>query len=124
PVAQLLAGLEERDVLFGDRDAVAGARVAAEAGIAALDRERAKAAQLDPVAAGEGGGDLVEDRVDDHLDIALVKVRIGLRKLLNEFRFCHSGGPCTCSKSTVPNPPPSVKAGHRPPVHTGGYATV
>src|SRR5205823_6030856 len=64
-VAQLLAGLEERDVLLRDRDAVASARVAADAGVAALHRERAETAQLDPVAACQRGGDLVENGVDD-----------------------------------------------------------
>src|SRR5690242_10652949 len=75
PVAQLLAGLEERHVLFGDFDAVAGPRVAADPGVAALDRKRAKAAQFDAVAARQGGGDLIEDRRDDDLDIALIEVR-------------------------------------------------
>ena len=36
-VAQLLAGIEERDVLFGHRDAVAGPWIAAGAGIAVFD---------------------------------------------------------------------------------------
>jgi hypothetical protein len=35
-VAQLLAGLEERDVLLRDLDAVAGARVAPDPGVPAL----------------------------------------------------------------------------------------
>ena len=64
-VAQLLAGLEERDVLFGDLDAVAGARVAAGPGVAALHGKRAEAAQFDPVAARQRGGDLVENGGDD-----------------------------------------------------------
>src|SRR5260370_23512621 len=86
PVAQLLAGLEKRDVLFRDLDAVAGARVAADAGIAALDREGAKAAQLNPVAARQRRGDLVEDRGDDNLDIALIEMRVGFGKPLHELR--------------------------------------
>ena len=36
-VPQLLAGLEERDVLFGDRDAVAGPRIAANPRVATFD---------------------------------------------------------------------------------------
>jgi hypothetical protein len=36
-VAQLLAGIEERDVLLGHRDAVAGPWIAAGAGIAVFD---------------------------------------------------------------------------------------
>src|SRR5580700_8998198 len=90
-VAQLLAGLEERDVLLADLDAVAGARVAADARLASLDRERAKAAQLDPVAARQRPRDLVEDRGDDDLDIALIEVRVAFRKPLDQLRFRHSG---------------------------------
>jgi len=88
PVAQLLAGLEKRDVLLGDLDAVAGARVATDAGIAALDREGAEAAQLDPVATRQSRGDLVEDRGDDDLDVALIKVRVGFGKPLSTWMSC------------------------------------
>src|SRR5712691_8799613 len=66
-VAQLLAGLEEGDVLFGDLDAIAGARVAPDTGIAALDRKGAEAAQLDPIAARQRRGDFVEDGGDHSL---------------------------------------------------------
>src|SRR5204863_6727163 len=89
PVAQQLARLEERHVLFGDLDTVAGARVAADPRVAALDREGAKAAQFDAVAACQGRGDLIEDRRDDDLDIALIEVRVCLGKPLDELRFCH-----------------------------------
>jgi hypothetical protein len=50
-VAQVLSGLEKRDVLFGNRYTVAGSRVAADPGITSLNRERAKTAQLHPIAA-------------------------------------------------------------------------
>src|SRR5437763_8713131 len=89
PVAQQLARLEERHVLFGDLDTVAGARVAADPRVAALDREGAKAAQFDAVAACQSRGDLIEDRRDDDLDIALIEVRVCLGKPLDELRFCH-----------------------------------
>jgi hypothetical protein len=39
PIAQLLAGPEKRHVLLGDLDAVAGARIAADAGLPPPDRE-------------------------------------------------------------------------------------
>src|SRR5580658_9537325 len=90
PVAELLAGLEERDVRLGDLHAVAGARVAADARIATLHRKRAKTAQLDAVAARQRPSNLVENRGDDSLDIALVEMRVFRRKLLNELRFRHS----------------------------------
>ena len=72
-------------MLLGDLDAVAGARVAANARVTALDRERAEAAQFDAVAARQGRGDLIENRRDDDLDIALIKMRICLGKPLHEF---------------------------------------
>jgi hypothetical protein len=53
PVAQKLAGLEERNLLVIDLHRLARAGVAADAGIARLDRERAEAAQFDPVALGQ-----------------------------------------------------------------------
>src|SRR5207237_5475404 len=65
------------------------ARVAPDAGIAALDREGAEAAQLDPIAARQGRADLVEDGGDDDLDIALVEMRVGFSKPLHELRFGH-----------------------------------
>src|SRR5438270_9529271 len=89
PVAQLLAGLEERDVLLVDPHAVAGARIAPEPGIAPLDREGAEAPELDAVAARQGGGDLVENRRHDQLDIALIEMRVELGQTLDEFRLSH-----------------------------------
>src|SRR4051794_25792303 len=89
PVAKLLAGLEERNVLLVDGDAVAGARIAPEPGVAALYREGPETAQLDAIAAGEGGADLVEDRGDDKLDVALVEMRVPLGKPLDKFRLRH-----------------------------------
>ena len=47
---ELFAGLEKRDVLLVNLDAFAGARVAARAGLAVLDRKGAKPAKLDPIA--------------------------------------------------------------------------
>src|SRR5580700_3356883 len=118
PVAQLLAGLEERDVLLADVDAVAGARVAADSGVAAFDRERAEAAQLYPVAARQRRRNLVEDRGDDDLDVALVEMRVGLRKSLDELRFRHRGRSSREMRSavTVPKPRISVKRSAPPPL--------
>jgi hypothetical protein len=54
-----------------------------------LDRERAEAAQLDPVAPRQRGNNLIENRIHDILDIPLVKVRVVLGDTLNEFGFDH-----------------------------------
>src|SRR5690606_28902689 len=72
-LAKLLAGLEERRLLGLDLNGLAGSRIAAGAGLAVLDRERAEAPQFDPVAARERLGDLVEDRRDDPLHVALIR---------------------------------------------------
>src|SRR5712671_3497233 len=85
-VAQLLAGLEERDVLLVDPHAVAGARVAAEPRIATLDRKCTKASELDAIAARQGGADFLEDRRHDQLDVALIEMRVQLGQTLDEFR--------------------------------------
>ena len=49
----LLADLEEGHALVFNADGFAGARVAAGAGLALLDRESAEATQLDACAGGE-----------------------------------------------------------------------
>src|SRR5512143_1455539 len=46
PLAQLLAALEEGDVLGADRNRLARARVAPGAGVAGAHRQRTEAAQL------------------------------------------------------------------------------
>ncbi len=54
-----------------------------------LHRERAEAAQLDPVAARQRAGDLVEHDIDDALDVAMEEMRIGGGHLLNQLRLDH-----------------------------------
>src|SRR5438105_14079279 len=83
-LAHFLACLEERDALLIDRHMRAGARIAAGPCWPMLDRKRAKAAQLDPVATRQGSDDLIENRVHDILDIPLVEVRVVLGDTLNE----------------------------------------
>src|ERR1700733_15673016 len=69
PFAHFLAGLEKRYALLIHRNMCTGARIAAGAGGAMLDRKCAEAAELDPVAAREGSGDFIEERVHDVLHI-------------------------------------------------------
>ena len=83
PFAKLLAGLVEGDVLLADVDANASARVAAFARVAPLHRERAEAAELDPVAARQSLSDLLEDRTDDPLDVVLIEMRITFGQALD-----------------------------------------
>ena len=49
PLAQLLAALEERNVLLGHLDAGAGARIASDSCLAPPHREGAEASQFHPV---------------------------------------------------------------------------
>src|SRR5262245_53029953 len=88
-LAQLLAGLEERDVFVLDIDRVPRARIASLPGRAMLHREGAKSAQLHPIAARKRVGDLIEHDIDDALDIAMEEMRIGGGDFLNQFRFDH-----------------------------------
>jgi hypothetical protein len=65
-IGELNPHLYHRDVerIARDLDDLAGARVAARARVAMLDRKGAKAALLDTVTAGQGSRDLIEDRGD------------------------------------------------------------
>src|SRR5204862_1050007 len=92
PLAHFLAGLEERHMLLLDGDMRAGARIAPGARRAVLYREGAEAAQLDAVAMRQRRDDLAEDRVDDVLDVTLVKMRVLRRDSLDEFRLDHRCG--------------------------------
>jgi hypothetical protein len=85
PLAQLLAGLEEGNVLLRNLHAGASTRVAADAGLAAFHRKSAEAPQFYPITAREGGRDLIENCSDDALDVALIEVRIDLSESLDEF---------------------------------------
>src|SRR3979411_2150951 len=89
PFTHFLAGLEKRDTLLIARHMRAGARIAAGAVRTVLHRERAETAQLDPVAARQGGDDLIENRVHNVLDIPLVKMRVVFGDTLNKFGFDH-----------------------------------
>jgi hypothetical protein len=61
---EVFAGLEADGFARGDGDLGAGARVAADAGLAGLDSEDAEAAELDAVAGSEGALHRLEDGVD------------------------------------------------------------
>ena len=68
---QLFPGFEPDGLAGGDIDLGAGARVAADAGLARLYVEDAEAAQLDPVAPFQGLLHGVEDGLDRHLRLGL-----------------------------------------------------
>ena len=67
----------------------AGARIASGACRAMLDRERAKTAQLDTIAARECCDDLIENRIHNIFHISLIEMRVVLGDALNKFGFDH-----------------------------------
>jgi len=97
PFAHFLAGLEKRHALLINRNMCTGARIAAGAGRAMLDRKCAEAAELDPVAARESSDDFIENRVHNVLHIPLIEMRVVLGDTLNKFGFDHRDwDPGTC----------------------------
>jgi hypothetical protein len=79
PTAELLAGLEERNVLLADLDLVAGAWVAADVGGALSNRARAETAQFDPRSPRDKAAVInIEERGDNDLGVAQAKMWVGL----------------------------------------------
>jgi len=76
PFTHFLAGLEERHRLLVDSYMGTGPWISAGPGRPVLDRKRAEPAQFDTVTFRHCVGDLAEDRVDDVLYVALIKMRI------------------------------------------------
>src|SRR3989442_5993998 len=67
----------------------AGTRIAPGTRRAVLDRKRAEAAQLDPIAARHGRDDLAENGVDDVFHVALVEMRVLRGDALHELGLDH-----------------------------------
>src|SRR4051812_13113035 len=89
PLAHFLAGLEIGDSLGGDVDRVAGARVAALAGVAVAGREGAEAAQLDPAAMLELADDRIEEGRNHPLDLLAGEIGMVVAKLLDQLGTDH-----------------------------------
>jgi hypothetical protein len=84
-ISQQFAGLEEGNLLVIDLHGLARSRIAPDTRITRFHREGPEAAQLYPVALGKRFNYLFEHRIYDTLDMALRKVRILIRDLLNKF---------------------------------------
>jgi len=83
---QFFSRLETDGFSWRDADLGAGARVAADAGLAGTHVEDAEAAQLDPLALGQGAFERLEDRVDSRL--GLVALQAGaFNHLVNNVLF-------------------------------------
>src|SRR5512146_1391700 len=96
-VLQLLAGLEERNLLGRDFDAVAGLRIPPDSGFALSRAETAEAADLDLVARPQRSNYTVENRFDDDLGV-LPGHFCQSRYLFDQVGFRHSG-----SRPRMPN---------------------
>jgi len=92
-LAQFLAGAEEGHTLFFDRDGGTCARIAPLTSGPHFDREGSETTQLDAVTGRQRAGDFVKHSRDDALDIAVVQMRVALRKARHQFRFDHSHCP-------------------------------
>jgi len=92
-LAHFLAGLEIGHPLGVDVDGVAGARVAALAGVALASREGAEAPQLDPAAMLQLFGDGVEKGGNHPFDLLAGEIRMIIAKLLDELGTDHSFPP-------------------------------
>src|SRR5437867_1080683 len=88
-VSKLLPRLEKGNGFLRDIDRGAGTWVASGTRIATPDRKCAESTQFNPVAAGQGVSNLVENSRDDALDITLVEMRIQFGDLQDQFRFGH-----------------------------------
>ena len=83
---EFLAGLETNRLTGRDADFGAGAGIAADAGFAGTDIEDTEAAQLDPLAIGQGALEGFEDRIDRGL--GLVALQAGaFNHLVNDVLF-------------------------------------
>lgn len=96
PLPHFLAGLEKRHVFLINRDMRPSSRIATDPRRSLFHGEGSEPAQLDAVAMGERRDDLAKDRVDDILNIALVKMWVLRGNALNQFGFNHYS----------PHPPP------------------
>src|SRR3954447_17073741 len=126
PAQHLAAHLEGRDYLLGHRDCRTIARISSGTCAAPLDRERAEAAQLNPVLLRQRIGNRVEDRVDEVLHVLPIQVRVLFGELLNQFGLDrHSPGRSTRAGQTK-GPPNAGRGGvgdasGRPPLASSRY---
>jgi len=85
---QILAGLEPHSFSWRDVDLRAGARIAADAGLARFYREDAEATQLNPIVGFECILHAVEDRIDSLFRFGLANTR-PFDDLIHKIEFDH-----------------------------------
>ena len=74
---KFFAGLEADGFAWGDADFLAGAGIAADAGLAGLDAEDAEAAEFDALAATERHFERLENRLDGLFGLGAADIRGG-----------------------------------------------
>src|SRR6185312_14096365 len=89
PLTQVLAGLEVRNVLAGERDGLAGLGIAPLAGRSKVQREAAKAANLDALTLGQGIAHDLQNLLQRELDVLGRQMLLLRRDDLDELRFRH-----------------------------------
>ena len=86
-----LPGLKCGTCLPGQRDGVAGLRVAAQAGRTVMQREAAETADLDALAAAERGAHHLEQGLDRQVDVVGLQVALARGEDLDQFGLGHAG---------------------------------
>ena len=90
--AQSLAGLEMRHALGGNLNGLAGAGVAAYAGLAVIDGKAAKAANFNAVTAHQSIAHCIQNGFDGQFGIALVELAKLGGKFFDEIGSGHRDG--------------------------------
>jgi hypothetical protein len=85
PQRRLLSALKNGTPFLATGHWLAGTRIVSDEDVALLHREDAETTQLDACAANQCGGDLVEYRRHNQLDIRLLQMRVAGAKLGDEF---------------------------------------
>ena len=88
-LAQFFARTEDGNELFVDGDGFARARITPDPSIPPLHRKGSEPAQFHALFFSQSFGYRSENRIEDILDIALVKMRIAFDQLEHQFRFNH-----------------------------------
>jgi hypothetical protein len=78
PIAYPLTRLKTGKAFFGDGNTGTTERIASNPRLSARHGKNAKAAQFDPITAGQRRGDFGEHRIDNRFDVSLGKMRIAL----------------------------------------------
>src|SRR5690606_20762384 len=97
--AQLLAGLEMRNMLAGKGNGIAGLRIATDAWRTIVQRETAKTADLDAIAVRQSAAHLLKHGLDGKIDVFRLEMRLAQSQRLDEFGFGHAGAVASVNRA-------------------------